>query len=180
MSALKMRQRSQRGFTLIELLVVVAIIGIISALIIPNMLDSMRKAKQKRTMSDIHFVGTAWLSWLTDQVSASAAGQQQTAMFDWSVLDNFDIEDLTELLVPEYASIVPRKDGWGFPYEFGFSGIQSVLPMGARSSGVDGEFSATTYERGAFRSTDYDEDIVWAGGYFIHWPAGLAAAAGDS
>ena len=43
----------QKGFTLIELLIVVAIIGIIAALLIPNFLDALQKAKQKRTVADM-------------------------------------------------------------------------------------------------------------------------------
>ena len=48
---MKIRNR-QKGFTLIELLIVVAIIGIIAALLIPNFLDALQKAKQKRTVAD--------------------------------------------------------------------------------------------------------------------------------
>ncbi|MEZ5313270.1 MAG: prepilin-type N-terminal cleavage/methylation domain-containing protein [Thermoanaerobaculia bacterium] len=69
----KLRNR-QRGFTLIELLIVVAIIGIIAAILIPNLIDALQKAKQKRTMADMRNVGTAWLSWVTDVVPAPAAG----------------------------------------------------------------------------------------------------------
>src|SRR5436305_9180884 len=74
---MKIRNR-QKGFTLIELLIVVAIIGIIAALLIPNFLDALQKAKQKRTVADMRNVGTAMFSWLTDQVGAAAAGQTAT------------------------------------------------------------------------------------------------------
>src|SRR5437763_9702219 len=74
----KIRNR-QRGFTLIELLIVVAIIGIIAALLIPNFLDALQKAKQKRTVADARNVGTAEMSWLTDQIAAAAAGAASTS-----------------------------------------------------------------------------------------------------
>ena len=48
----------QKGFTLIELLIVIAIIGIIAALLIPNFLDALQKAKQKRTVADVRNTGT--------------------------------------------------------------------------------------------------------------------------
>src|SRR5947199_354546 len=70
---MKIRNR-QKGFTLIELLIVVAIIGITAALLIPNFLDALQKAKQKRTVADMRNTGTAMFSWLTDQVGAAAAG----------------------------------------------------------------------------------------------------------
>ncbi|MGB3563967.1 MAG: prepilin-type N-terminal cleavage/methylation domain-containing protein, partial [Thermoanaerobaculia bacterium] len=73
------KRRSQKGFTLIELLIVVAIIGIIAAILIPNLLDALQKAKQKRTVGDIRSIGTAWFSWLTDQVGAASAGANQYA-----------------------------------------------------------------------------------------------------
>ena len=58
--------RKQSGFTLIELLIVVAIIGIIAAIAIPNLLNAIDRGKQKRTMADIRSVGTAVESYAVD------------------------------------------------------------------------------------------------------------------
>src|SRR5258706_1489699 len=58
--------RKEKGFTLIELLIVVAIIGIIAAIAIPNLLNAIDRGKQKRTMADMRSVGTAVESYAVD------------------------------------------------------------------------------------------------------------------
>ncbi|HSG38053.1 MAG TPA: prepilin-type N-terminal cleavage/methylation domain-containing protein, partial [Thermoanaerobaculia bacterium] len=108
----KIRNRNrQKGFTLIELLIVVAIIGIIAALLIPNFLDALQKAKQKRTVSDIRNAGTAMFSWLTDQVGAAAAGQSSTDPVAMTSYTKVEVDVLQTVLVPQYLQAIPVKDG---------------------------------------------------------------------
>ena len=46
-------QRRQRGFTLIELLVVISIIGVLGALIVPNVLDRLDDSKVTATQTQV-------------------------------------------------------------------------------------------------------------------------------
>ena len=73
----------------------VAIIGIIAAILIPNLIDALQKAKQKRTMADMRNVGPAWLSWVTDVVSGAAAGQRA-----WDGSDYTATVSYTHLTLP--------------------------------------------------------------------------------
>jgi prepilin-type N-terminal cleavage/methylation domain-containing protein len=173
-----LHRTGQSGFTLIELLIVVAIIGIVAAILIPNLLDALQKSKQKRTVADMRETGSAWFSWLTDQVSAAASGSSQT--FDFSGLTEIltDDELMSTLYVSStmfYTREVPHNDGWGFELEYAWSG-DTLAPavLGIRSLGRDGQEGPETspYTIGPFRTTSYEEDIVWADGYFIRYPAG--------
>jgi prepilin-type N-terminal cleavage/methylation domain-containing protein len=161
------------GFTLIELLIVIAIIGIIAALLIPNLLEALSKSKQKRTMTDIRLTGSAWISWVTDQVGAAAAGQSASVINWEDLFTNQTFEDLEEMLVPSYAAFIPENDAWGNLYEYGASeDPNATIPIGVRSRGSEGLFDTDEYTPGAFIATDFVQDLVWVGGYFVRWPAG--------
>jgi prepilin-type N-terminal cleavage/methylation domain-containing protein len=172
-----LRRRGQKGFTLIELLIVVAIIGIIAAILIPNLLDALQKAKQKRTVSDIRNTGTAWMSWLTDQVGAGSAGQGK--VYDTGGFADITYPMLFGYLHPTtsffYMQEVPQKDGWRYELEFGknpnpLDSNVLIICSGGRDGAGAATCEATTWNVAPFITTDYGREIVWADGYMVAWP----------
>ncbi|HXO29934.1 MAG TPA: WG repeat-containing protein [Thermoanaerobaculia bacterium] len=132
---------------------------------------ALQQVKQKHTLADIRKVGTAMFSWLTDQVGAAAAGQTTTA-YDVSLEPVIGSEDLSTVLVSQYIQSVPALDGWEHPYEYRLN-VKSVTGkqvMAIRSAGRDGKFAGNVYTLTGFDPTDYDQDIVWADGYFVRAP----------
>src|ERR1700741_2286369 len=91
-----MLDRKAKGFTLIELLIVVAIIGIIAAIAIPNLLNAIDRGKQKRTMSDIRSVCTAVESYAVDT----------------NIYPNGSLAKVQTVLSPTYIKTMPTRDGW--------------------------------------------------------------------
>ncbi len=172
------KRNRQKGFTLIELLIVVAIIGIIAAILIPNLLDALQKAKQKRTVADVRNTGTAWMSWLTDQVGAASAGANKT--YNASTFADVNYVQVFTYLHPTstffYMQEVPQQDGWKYDLSFGrannlLDSSTLIICSGARNGSV-GTNCTQSWTVEPFVATDYDQDIIWADGYFVRWPGG--------
>jgi len=169
---LHIRRKDQRGFTLIEMLIVVAVIGIIAAMLIPNLLDAFQKAKQKRTMGDMKVIGTAMFSWLTDQAAAAAAGASASVVDLTQYGTQLAASDLTTVLVSQYIQSIPLLDGWKSPYQYYLrtDNPHAAQVMAIRSLGRDKTAEADQYTITSFDPTDYDRDIIWADGFMARYP----------
>lgn len=102
--------RKQKGFTLIELLIVVAIIGIIAAIAIPNLLDAIERSRQKRTIGDLRNLAGAVQTFSTDNGGYPGPGGPAVA----ANIHAFSSTTFT----PDYIQAIPAGDGWRAPYTY--------------------------------------------------------------
>jgi type II secretion system protein G len=146
--------RKEKGFTLIELLIVVAIIGIIAAIAIPNLLNAIDRGKQKRTMADMRSIGTAVESYAVDN------------NFYPKGLANAAAAAISTHVSPIYIKTVPTTDGWNNTWDMDSTaaGTQYTITSGAKD--------ATQGAQTGGQTTDFNCDILFANGQFFQWPQG--------
>jgi general secretion pathway protein G len=149
-----MLDRKSKGFTLIELLIVVAIIGIIAAIAIPNLLNAIDRGKQKRTMADIRSIGTAVEAYSVDTNIYPTA---TTAALVQPVLE------------PTYIKKMPMTDGWSNSLIFQ-QGATAGAGYTVRSYGKDN--TAGVVGNGG-KTTTFAADIIFVDGQFTQWPEGV-------
>ena len=121
--------RASRGFTLIELMVVLVIIGVLAALIVPNVLDRADDAKATAARTDVNMLTQQLKLYKLDNQRYPSAEQGLEAL----------VRKPTAGTIPPnwkpYLDKLPA-DPWGRPYQYVNPGVKGEIDV--FSYGADG------------------------------------------
>lgn len=126
----RLRSALQAGFTLIELMVVLVIIGVLAALIVPNVLDRADDARVTAAKADINNLVQALKLYKLDNQRYPTAAQGLQALL---------VKPAVGPIPPNWKPYVEKlpNDPWGNPYQYLNPGIKGEIDV--FSFGADGQ-----------------------------------------
>ncbi len=121
------RLRRAAGFTLIELMVVLVIIGVLAALIVPNVLDRADDARVTAARTDVTNLMQALKLYRLDNLRYPTTEQGLQALV---------VKPTAAPLPPSWRPYLEKlpRDPWGHPYQYlnpGIKGEVDVMSLGA-------------------------------------------------
>ena len=124
------RRLLSRGFTLIELMVVLLIIGVLAALIVPNVLNRADDARVTAAKTDVNNLMQALKLYKLDNQRYPSGEQGLQALLT---------KPTTNPVPPNWKSYLDQfpNDPWGRPYVFLNPGIKGEVDV--MSFGADGQ-----------------------------------------
>jgi general secretion pathway protein G len=124
------KRRVQAGFTLIELMVVLVIIGVLAALIVPNVLDRADDARATAAKTDVNNLMQALKLYRLDNQRYPSAEQGLSALV---------AKPTAPPTPPNWKPYLEKlpNDPWGRPYQYLNPGVKGEIDV--MSFGADGQ-----------------------------------------
>jgi len=122
-------QRRSRGFTLIELMVVLVIIGVLGALIVPNVLERAAEARVTAARTDVNNLMQALKLYKLDNQRFPSGEQGLQALV---------AKPTVGVIPPNWKPYLDKlpADPWQNPYQYANPGVKGAVDV--YSFGADG------------------------------------------